>query len=224
MRNAVALAVVAAGLAVAGAATGITYAATSSSSGSVHACANSNGTLRLLDAHGHCPKHFAKVSISERGPRGKTGKAGPRGPGARLLAVDTTRDDFTDTATYRVPGTGLEVEALCRAHSTSALYITDLTGAAKYEVSGQSYFIGDSGGYNLVYQGGSHPSSVTHGSAQVAFTQPAQVSVTSEVVDDSGVLTSELLAVRGSASFTVSLLAKQSHNSCEVRAQITPSG
>ena len=81
-------------------------------------------------------------------------------------------------------------------HLTSAIYIKDLTGAAKYEVSGESDSIGPAGGYNLVYDGSSHPSSVTHGSDQVAFTQPAQTSVTSEVVDDNGVLTSELLVVR----------------------------
>jgi len=62
--------------------------------GSVHACANSRGTLRLLE-HGDCPRHYSKVTINERGPRGPRGERGRRGlpgtpgPGAVSLVVNS---------------------------------------------------------------------------------------------------------------------------------------
>jgi hypothetical protein len=34
-------------------------------------------TLTLLNSHGHCPKHFVKVTLNEQGPRGETGKTDP---------------------------------------------------------------------------------------------------------------------------------------------------
>jgi collagen triple helix repeat protein len=79
-----ALLVVAGAVAVAASATGITYAATTTTAKPVYACANSKGTLRLL-AKGKCPRGFAKVAINKQGvrgltgPRGRTGARGPQG-------------------------------------------------------------------------------------------------------------------------------------------------
>jgi hypothetical protein len=66
------------GVLLGGLTTGVTFAATASSSG-VKACVNSHGDLALL-SKSKCPHGYKATTISKQGPAGKTGKTGATGP------------------------------------------------------------------------------------------------------------------------------------------------
>jgi Collagen triple helix repeat (20 copies) len=61
------------------AATGVTFAATSSGHGA-KACVNSKNVLELLNSKGHCARGFHQTTLGAQGPAGPRGTAGVAGP------------------------------------------------------------------------------------------------------------------------------------------------
>jgi hypothetical protein len=88
-----------AALAVAGTASGATYAAAATSSHTITACVHHSGGGLYLAAH--CAAHDRQLTWNSQGPAGSQGPRGPRGPqGLSLFA----RADQTGTLHQHSPG------------------------------------------------------------------------------------------------------------------------
>jgi hypothetical protein len=236
MHIAHAVGVAAAGLAVAGAATGITYAATSSTGGSVRACANSNGTLRLLSANGQCPKHYRKVSINERGPRGPIGKTGPRGraghpgapgPGALSLVVHATTPGTVTKVSPTIGGSGLTVEVVCVPEQEAQVYINLDNPGSVFTFEGAGSFTGTGAG-TASWLKESDDSVVTTTLSPTPVILSAEQSGTPHSVEfttTNGSLAGDVLVTRGNHVFSVQFGAfRDSTNTCWSHALVTPAG
>src|SRR4051794_10456684 len=130
----------AAGVTVAATAAGVTYAATTTTTKVVYACANRSGTLKLL-VKGTCPSRYAKVAINKQGPRGLTGPRGPQGPGAIGLAA--TQASAVAKESTIIGRTGLTVTAGCSGHAQSFVYVNQIANdlgpnAPDWTVTGSS--------------------------------------------------------------------------------------
>jgi hypothetical protein len=129
------------------AATGITYAATTTTTKVVYACANGKGTLRLL-TNGRCPTGFTKVGINKtgpRGPRGPKGVTGPPGPGALAVSASSTTSTV-DTHDLAIPGMGMTLRASCaQGHEANLIFMDTKDVAVDYDVIG--YDNSNNGGY-----------------------------------------------------------------------------
>jgi hypothetical protein len=229
MRVASVVVLAAAGLAIAATATGITYAATNTD-GSVRACANSKGTLRLLDAHGNCPANYTKVSISKRGPRGKTGKTGPRGkqgpagPGAMRLAISSA-NGLKSKETAHIAGSTLTVEVLCDPADNAQVYVNLDQPGAPFTFEGTAGYVGMGTG-SLVYQNPTSETSIesqdlTEATAQVAAAQLGDAHSV-EFTSMNGTVAANLVLAQGSKVFSVQLGAFHSDNACWAHAMVIP--
>src|SRR4051794_2351698 len=173
------IAIVAVVLAVsAAAATGITYAAGTTTSKVVYACANAKGTLRLL-SKGKCPIGYLKVGINKRGPRGPrglTGSTGPAGPGAMPLHAASTNATI-DSVETAIPGMGLTALVQCSAGVqgvASILYFIDKDASANYTVLG-SYDLSAPGAHaHLEFNGGT-PGDLATGLGTVDYLETKQL-------------------------------------------------
>jgi hypothetical protein len=231
MRIGSVVALAAAGLAIAATATGITYAATSTD-GSVRACANSKGTLRLLDPHGNCPANYSKVSISKRGPKGKPGATGPRGkqgvagPGAVRLAVSST-SGLKTKETARIAGTTLTVEVLCNPADNAQVYVSLDHAGAPFTFEGMAGYVGMGSG-SVLYQ---DPTSAASNESQNLTDRTAEVSASQlgdphsvEFSSMNGIVAANLVLAQGSRMFSVQLGAFHSDDSCWAHAMVIPAG
>jgi len=232
-----------AGVAVAATAAGVTYAATSSTTKVVYACANRTGTLKLL-SKGICPRGYSKVAINKQGPRGLTGPRGsqgvrgPRGlqgiqgdpgPGALTIRSATDSTSQTDVHDQLVPGTGLNVHAVCEAGdgSASGVYLDDKDASASYAVTG-SYDLQAPGAHAvLVYTGHTNGPNLASGLGLVEYTQSASLNSSSEFViqEDSstgGQMTADVTVTRGGERFILHLYVAESPTHCVAQAEIIP--
>jgi len=210
-------------VALAAVASGITYAATSTTTATLHACANRAGTLRLLQ-HGKCPSGYAKVSLNRQGPRGLTGPAGP-GAFTMRAATDSSTTSVVDRA---LPGTGLTAHALCAVGSgfQSALYLEDMTGTSSYTVNGSAENSSPGAHAVLVYGPSGHPN-LPAGTSLVEISQSAALHANSEFVlfdDDSagGQLTADVVVTRAGRKAIIHLYLYQSGTHCVAQAEVTP--
>jgi hypothetical protein len=209
-------------------ATGITYAATTTTTKVVYACANGKGTLRLL-SNGKCPTGYSKVGINKRGARGPRGLRGPAGPGALSLHAASS----TSTASSQgigIPGMGLTAQVTCDAISsgaTSVLSFTDETASAKYTVSG-SYQLSAATGTSvfLIYGGGSHPD-LASGLNTIEYSQAKSLHAASQLemqyaAGAGGDLTGDLAVQRAGKTALVHVVLHQDPSHCFVLAEVTP--
>jgi hypothetical protein len=216
---------VAVGLVVAGAATGVAYAATSGGT-TVHACTNSKGTLRLIGAHGHCPKHFKKVSINQRGqtgargPKGNTGNTGPAGPGAVGLSVTSTSGLVTKESAP-IAGSELTVEVLCDPADDAQVYLNLNAAGTPFTFEGTA--AADLVGSFLHESPGGSVASAALGSTAkiVNGTEPGDAHSV-EFTASSGTVTANILVAQGSKMFNLQLGAFESGTSCWSHAMVTP--
>ena len=206
-------------------ASGVTYAATSGSS-AVKACANSKGVLRLLDAHGRCPKHYSKISLNQRGPRGRAGARGPAGPGATSLSVGSTVGLVTKES-KPIGGTTLTVEVLCNpANEESQVYVNldaagpafSFEGTASTDGTGSILYEDPAGGSAVVQTLGS----TVH---QYNALQPGDAHSV-EFTSTGKTLQADMLFAQGSKMFSVKLAAFEASDfsSCWAHAMVTPAG
>jgi hypothetical protein len=217
-----------AGLAVAGTAAGVTYAATTASTKAVYACANKPGTLRLL-AKGKCPSGYAKVAINKQGPRGLTGARGPQGPGAVPLTAAATGAAASSPASRRtLTELHLVFGVDCKTGDHAALDIGfDSAAPSGWTVSGLTYTSASAYGLKVngtSYIGGS--GSWGFDKAVDGFTgNYVRVSLGYDTNTSSGYrLQGSLLVTRGGHSATVQFaLDDYLGDTCSARAQVTPS-
>jgi hypothetical protein len=163
----------AAGVTVAAAAAGVTYAATSTTTKVVYACANRAGTLRLL-AKGKCPVHYGKVAINKQGPRGLTGPRGPQGPGA--IGLTATQANATVKDSTAIGRTGLTVSVGCSSATTAFAYVNqnakDLgDNAPNWTVTGSSQ-LSANGTAHVLHGAGPTTDPVTGGANLITVSQP----------------------------------------------------
>lgn len=210
-------------VALAAVASGITYAATSTTTATLHACANRAGTLRLLQ-HGKCPSGYAKVSLNRQGPRGLTG---PAGPGAFTMRA-VTDSSTTAVVDRALPGMGLTAHVLCAVGtgSQSALYLEDVSGTTAYTVNGSADQTSSGAHATLVYDTGSH-GNLPNGPSLVEITQPADLHANSELVLQSdtsagGQLSADVVATRAGKKAIIHLYLFQSGTHCVAQAEVTP--
>ncbi len=230
-----AIAVTIAGLAVATAATGITYAATTGGT-AVHACRNSAGTLRLIDSHGHCPSNYTKVWISERGPRGprgyrglpgEPGEPGAPGPGAVSLVLQSSSCGVCSKESGPIDGTGLTVEVLCVPQQEAQVYVNLTAPGSTFFIEGTASYSGTGDGNVLwLNQAGdgvvtTHLGPVpTHLSTQQVGTQHSV-----EFTAPNGSLVADVLVTQDDHMFAVQLGEyRDSSNNCWAHALVTPAG
>lgn len=226
MRIVPVLTVLAGGALIAAAATGITYAATRDGD-SVHACANSKGTLRLLNAHGHCPKHYSKVTLNEQGPRGKTGKTGktgPPGPGAIRLAVSST-SGLSKQESTQIAGSTLTVEVLCSPADDAQVYINADGAGAPWTFEGNAS--GTAGSATLLYEnpnGSPAPTQQIAQTAEIVAGEQGGDAHSVEFTTDADTLEASVLVAQGDHMFTVQLGAyvAEDDSSCWAHALVTP--
>jgi hypothetical protein len=210
-----------AGLAVAGTAAGVTYAATTASTKAVYACANKPGTLRLL-AKGKCPSGYAKVAINKQGPRGLTG---PQGPGAVTLSTaSTTNGVGAPVKTVALGALKLDLGVYCKPGTNAALSIGfhKNTPLGAWNVSGLTFATTDQ--YGLKVNG----IPISGGSGSWGFDEAVDGTEGNDVrlsVASGGRLQGSLLLTRDGRSATVEVaLDAFVNDACSARAQVTPSG
>jgi hypothetical protein len=199
--------------------TGVTFAATSSSSG-VKACANSKGVLALL-SKGRCKSGYKATTISKQGPTGKTGKTGPAGPGA-LSSVLHVTTDFKDGPDLAVGNIGLHSTCVVSGIQPEAdLLMNDRSVGGNLYVSGTATTldahsqIGQPGisvvhlatGTNVVTQ---------HGD-EIDFTV---LPTTASNAD--GYMTLQLLVWDGTQTATVDASLHSRSNLCDLSLEVVP--
>lgn len=235
MRTVPTVAVLAAGLTIAASATGITYAASSGSTGSVHACANSKGTLRLLE-HGDCPRHYSKVTINERGPRGPRGERGRRGvpgtpgPGAVSLVVNAatapTCNPTCWTESDPIAGTGLAVEVLCAPQQEAQVYINLNSAGSVFTVEGDATYSGTGSG-NVLWLNAAGDAPVTtnlSSTPTLLSTQQVGDPHSVEFTAPNGSLIADVVVTQDNHVFSVELAEYRDSNTCWAHAMVTPTG
>jgi hypothetical protein len=211
----------------AAAATGITYAATTTTTKVVYACANNAGTLKLL-SNGHCPTGFSKVGINKtgaRGPRGPRGATGPAGPGTVTLRAAST-SSTPNSVSKAIPGLGLTVTVSCSADSASTVAFKDSTASADYTVAG-SYQFADTGA-DGAYDANNSGHFLATGLGTVDFTQAKQVDAVSDFLVTNqtgagGTLTADLTVQRGTKRVLVHFALHNADSSCFAQLDFTPS-
>jgi hypothetical protein len=184
-------------------ASGVTYAATSSSGRSLKACVNSAGHLAVLSSKGKCPKKYTAVTFNTVGPRGaigakgatgpkgatgatgpagapgadgaagSPGETGPQGPGAITLVADTGSSTSVAEQSTRLTGTALTVSASCEVGYRSALAIADGSSTATFDIHGVETGIA---GESDIYLGANKEGSIT-GSQTVGLSFPATTAI-----------------------------------------------
>lgn len=221
------VAVLAAGVAIAGVATGITYAATSISGGTVHACRDAKGVLALLNSHGHCPSHFVKVTLNQQGPRGKTGKTGktgPAGPGAIRLAVASTGGLVTKESAP-IAGSTLTVEVLCSATDEAQVYINLNAPGKPFTFEGTGSWDGSSGSGMASWLDPTTdavvPQALGATVKQVAAQQNGEAHSV-EFTATGGTLVADVLVTQGGHSFSVQMGEYRDPTRCFAHAMVTP--
>ena len=235
MRLAPTVAVVAAGIAIAGTATGITYAATSgSTTGKVIACRDAKGVLALLNSHGHCPAHFVKVAINEqgpRGPRGPRGPIGPAGPGAVRLAVRSSGGAVSKES-KPIAGSTLTVQVLCNPDDNAQVYINLNPPGSPFIFEGTAGLAGDGGSGSALWldpvtdapkPATLGPTSKSIGAEQSATLHSVEFTSNSGSAPG-GTVVADVLVTQGSHMFTVQLAAYQDPTHCFAQAMVTPAG
>lgn len=213
----------------AAAATGITYAATTTTTKVVYACANSNGTLKLL-ANGQCPTGYSKVAINKtgaRGPRGPRGATGPAGPGTVTLRA-ASASSTPNSVSKPIPGLGLTVEGSCSAAAASTISFKDTTASADYTVVG-SYELANTGA-DATYTANNSGHFLAPGFGTVDFTQAKQLGAVSSFLvttqtGSGGRLAGDVTVQRGTKRVLVHFLLNQVDPapSCFVQIDFTPS-
>jgi hypothetical protein len=214
----------------AGAATGITYATTATTTKVVYACANAHGTLKLL-SNGQCPTGYSKVAINKRGPRGARGPkgdTGPAGPGTfTLKGVSTTTT--VGSQQKAIPGMGLTARALCNASENgtqSSLYLFDDTASDDYTVVG-SYNLSATGAHAFpAYQLSSH-SNFPAGLGTIDFLQTKFLHANGEIVlqrdsSSGGLITGDVTVTRAGVVAVIHFLLYQGASNCLAQVDVTP--
>jgi hypothetical protein len=70
---------------------GVTYAAIPAPDGSVHACHDARGTLRVIDSEAACDKSETALNFAQTGPQGAAGAPGAQGPPGQTRLLNFTR-------------------------------------------------------------------------------------------------------------------------------------
>jgi hypothetical protein len=221
----------AAGVAVAVTAAGVTYAATTSTTTKVvHACANRAGTLRLLNK-GKCPAHYRKVAINRQGPRGLTGPRGPQGPGA--IGLTATQADATPKESPTIGHTGLTVSAGCTGATESFVYVTqpakDLGNSAPaWTVSGSSQLANNATAL-VLHDPGPTLDAVAGGPSLIEISQPDGTASVEFLFEGNGLHTAndwyvDLLVTRNHHVFALHAALHVDGTACSTRLVATPAG
>ena len=211
------------GVAVAATAAGVTYAATTTTTKVVYACANRAGTLKLL-SKGKCPLHYGKVAINKQGQRGLTGPRGPQGPGAFTISVPT--HGTTAPATERrISVAGIAVSIFCGQGPSAEMDLDGDPSTVGYTVAGQSQFGGGTASilHRLTNDTGAQTDPVPTGASLVSLDEPATGNST-EFFNHGGDWYADLIVSRGSHAFAVQMHSVAGPGRCLVRAVVTPAG
>jgi hypothetical protein len=234
-----------AALALSGSAVVGGIAVASSTTPTVHACANAKGSLALLSAKGKCAKGFSKVTIAKTGPTGPKGAAGPRGnpgspgmpgapgpagPGALSSVVTSTSTSALATGSSVVAGgTNLQVQSRCQAGTVAEV---TFAGLGDYLVHGATEFVANGGvAASYVFNTSSSSTSslpISTGPGVLDFenNSPA-ASTTADIEADfassgTGKLSTDVVVSDGTVTFTVDVFLEVDGSSCNATAQVTP--
>ena len=207
-------------VAVAAAASGITYAATVTTPQVLHACSNAKGTLRLLQ-NGHCPAGYSKVGINKQGPRGLPG------PGAVRLAVKSASCGVCSQTSGAIAGSGLTVEVLCDPQQDAQVYINVAVAGSAFTVEGDASYSGTGDGNALWLNAAGDGVVTTHltSTPTVLSTEQVGSEHSVEFTAPGGSLVGDVLVTQANHMFSVEFGEyRDGSNNCWAHALVTPAG